>query len=102
MQVLWCWRCRMEVPMLDDEEFKIVSSLYSESFRNQLEEISIEKRFKEMLDYYYLITGFKETNPNAIMHHCISQYGPPCKNCGKPYRTSNASFCAACGNKRIS
>ena len=49
--------------------------------------------------YTYLrITGFRETNHNAIMHHQISQYGKPCKNCGKPYRTEKASFCAACGN----
>ena len=24
MKVLWCWRCRMEVPMLDEAEWKLV------------------------------------------------------------------------------
>ena len=27
MKMLWCWRCKAEVPMLDDDEFKRVSSL---------------------------------------------------------------------------
>jgi hypothetical protein len=27
MKMLWCWRCKTEVPMLDDDEFKRVSSL---------------------------------------------------------------------------
>ena len=58
-------------------------------------------RFKDLLDYYKRITGFEDTEPNAIMHHQIEQYGPPCKKCGKPYRTPQASFCAACGNKKI-
>ncbi len=22
MKMLWCWRCKRDVPMLDDEEFK--------------------------------------------------------------------------------
>jgi hypothetical protein len=24
MKLLWCWRCKSEVPMLDDDEFKRV------------------------------------------------------------------------------
>ncbi len=26
MKVLWCWRCGMDVPMLDEQEFEAVSS----------------------------------------------------------------------------
>lgn len=59
-----------------------------------------QKRFKELLDYYNDITGFGETEPNAIMHHAIGMYGTECENCGKPYRTPKAKICAACGNKR--
>jgi hypothetical protein len=90
----------MEIPMLDEEEYKIASKLYGESFGKRKPGISREERFKPMLDYYEKVTGFKETEPNAIMHHRIEQYGPPCEKCGKPYRTPLASFCAACGNKR--
>jgi hypothetical protein len=31
MKMLYCWRCKIDVPMLDEDEFAIVSQLYSES-----------------------------------------------------------------------
>ena len=87
----------MEAPMLDDKEFAVASKLYR-SARERTG--SMSERMQPLLDYYEKLTGSKETVPNAIMHHQISQYGPECENCGKPYRTPQASFCAACGNKR--
>lgn len=84
--------------MLDDEEYQIAHRLYGQGVRAK--EGTREERFKPLLDYYFLITGEKETEPNAVMHHRIAQYGPPCESCGKPYRTPQASFCAACGHKR--
>ena len=88
----------MDIPMLDENEYAIASKLYSEAFK--MAGLSIQERFKPMLDYYYSITGFNETEPNAIMHHRIAAFGPLCENCLKPYRTPTATFCAACGNKR--
>ena len=88
----------MEIPMLDEEEYSLAFKLYSDAFKAK-EKTRIE-RFKPLLDYYNNLTGFQETEPNAIMHHRISQYGPPCESCDKPYRTPEASLCAACGNKR--
>lgn len=84
--------------MLEGEESTIASQLYSEGFKTL--EKDRKKRFKKLLDYYNELTGFGETEPNAIIHHFADMYGPDCKNCGKPYRTHKASFCAACGNKR--
>ncbi|MEO8146979.1 MAG: hypothetical protein ABI723_05040 [Bacteroidia bacterium] len=98
MKALWCWRCKMEIPMLDEAEYEQARLYYSEEFKNLKH--NRQERFKKILDYYFEITGFEETEPNAIMHHRISIYGPPCENCGKPYRTPQASFCAACGHKR--
>jgi hypothetical protein len=43
------------------------------------------------------MTGLRETNINAIWHHRIAEYGPPCGACGKPLRTPKARLCAACG-----
>ncbi|MEV4882547.1 hypothetical protein MRBLMN1_001020 [Chitinophaga ginsengisegetis] len=98
MKILWCWRCRMELPMLDEVEYKKVYELYGKGIKSR--EGTYEERFKELMDYYEEVTGFSETIPNAIMHHRIAQYGGPCEKCGKPYRTPLASFCAACGNKK--
>ena len=91
----------MEIPMLDENEYQKAHILYRKGMKNSGVSLSnTQERFKELLDYYFEVTGFKETEPNAIMHHRIAQYGPPCENCGKPYRTPAASFCAACGLKR--
>ena len=48
---------------------------------------------------YFEITGYKETNFNAIWHHRLSAYGPKCSSCGHLLRTKEASFCANCGAK---
>ena len=85
----------MDVPMLDENEFKKAQELYSLGFKNAKPD-----RFKPLLEYYNNLTGFETDVPAAIMHHRIAQYGPACEKCGKPYRTPLASFCAACGNKR--
>jgi len=88
----------MDVPMLDEDEFKKALELYKLGFKHASQDRQV--RFKPLLDYYYNLTGFAVTEPNAIMHHEIALYGPPCEKCGKPYRTPLATFCAACGNRR--
>jgi hypothetical protein len=90
----------MEVPMLDEDEAKKAGELYSLAFSDRNKGVPISERFIPLLTYYNELTGFNEINHNAIMHHYVALYGPPCEKCGKPYRTPKASFCAACGNKR--
>ena len=55
---------------------------------------------QEALALYRDLTGFAETNLDAIRHHRLSLYGPTCTACGKPLRTPQATFCAACGTSR--
>lgn len=90
----------MEVPMLNEEQYAKAYELYGEAIKDIYREGGRFVRFKPLLDYYKEVTGWDETEPNAIMHHRIAQYGPPCEKCGKPYRTPQASFCAACGHRR--
>jgi len=108
MQMMYCWRCQMDMPMLDEDEFKIIKRLYSDGIRTTKEirqkyNLALDEcppakeRFQPLLKKYFEMTGFEETVPAAIMHHRISQYGPPCKHCGKPLRTPAATFCASCG-----
>ena len=95
------------MPMLDEDEFQTIADLYHDGFRATkefrekyglpLENCSIDERFRPLREKYLEITGYDETNQNAIMHHRISIYGAPCENCGKPLRTPQAAFCAACG-----
>src|ERR1700674_2068523 len=90
MRMLWCWRCKREVPMLDSVEFSEVLSKQDLTKRN------FKERFANSLAEYEKITGFKETNLNALYHHELSLYGPPCKRCGKPLRTPQAKLCGSC------
>jgi hypothetical protein len=91
-QLLYCWRCGTDMPMLTDAEWG--------SLRSTFENAPTSRRVAVLLDGYEEMTGYRETNPNAVFHHVISQYGPPCRACAKPLRTPRASFCAACGAQR--
>lgn len=100
MKDLWCWRCKKTVSMLNEGEYAIAYSLYGKGFLGQKSGRNKQELFEPLLDYYYKLTGQEASNPHAIMHHRISLYGPSCLNCGKPYRTPLATFCAACGNTK--
>jgi len=54
---------------------------------------------RDVLEQYRELTGFHETNVNAIWHHRLRDYGPPCTSCRKLLRTPRAKFCAACGTR---
>ena len=90
----------MEVAMLDEAEYAIAYKLYVEAFGKGKSDMTKEERFAPVVDYYRKITGVEEKESNAIMHHRINLYGEPCTKCGKPLRTPQALFCAACGNKK--
>lgn len=92
MKILWCWRCKMDVPMLDEDEYKRAVSLKGRG-AGELR----EREFGPVLREYERITGFHEPNINAFYHHLISLCGPPCSKCGKPLRSPRARSCAACG-----
>lgn len=102
----------MNIPMLDEEEFELCNQASKKG--RTLVEAEIAKRkivgypwledidgpyekLRYFIDMYRVITGFPETNPNAIFHHRLSTLGPDCPNCGNPLRTSLAKYCANCG-----
>ena len=85
----WCWRCKMDMPMLDEDEFALVMF--------ELQASRPDGR-QAMLAEYNRLTGLSETNPNAVYHHRISIYGPPCPHCRKVLRTPLAFKCFECGH----
>jgi hypothetical protein len=88
MRMLWCWRCRADMPMLDEPEFEKIKSLFwSAPLATRAERIRAE---------YERLTGVKESNMNAIFHHRLSVYGGPCQHCVKPLRTPRAKLCGSC------
>lgn len=78
--------------MLDDGEFERVISVRGTGKDGGLQ----GKIWTPVLAEYERITGVRETNPMAIYHHRISDYGPPCRFCDKPLRTPRAKLCGNC------
>ncbi|HIP78526.1 MAG TPA: hypothetical protein EYH07_08715 [Kiloniellaceae bacterium] len=93
--------------MLDEQEWEEIEPLLrramdqTKRYRAQhgvsLAEATQKGYGQAALERYFEITGFRETNPNALWHRRLSDLGPPCSACGKPLRTPQATFCAACG-----
>jgi hypothetical protein len=106
VRTLWCWRCKADVPMLDEEEYTQVAEVYhqcllhAKEFRRTegvpVQDPGIAQRMRPVCLRYEEITGMRENNANAILHHRLSRYGPPCTRCGKPLRTPSAKLCVAC------
>lgn len=96
------------MPMLTEEEWQVVHPLsYIAQIKQYREETgcSLSEALEKGLGYqtvaaYERVTGYKEANPNAILHHRLSLYGPPCHACGKPLRTPAARYCANCNAAR--
>jgi hypothetical protein len=91
MKILWCWRCKMDVPMLEDDEWSQVLPLIGHGSRGATLHESIYGSF---LAEYQRITGFKATNPAAVFHHRASLYGPLVRTvvsrCVRPWLSSAA------------
>jgi hypothetical protein len=97
----------MELPMLTEDEWALVEPLLQnamsdlQTYRAQHGvslQVARERSFGEAARAKYReITGFDETNSDAIWHHRASLFGPPCKVCNQPLRTPRASICAECG-----
>jgi len=65
MKLFWRWRRKTDVPMLDDEEFKRRTSPRGTGAEGNM----WERQFGPVLREYERITGFRESNPNAVYHH---------------------------------
>lgn len=96
MKDLYCWRCGIVMPMLDENEFEqvLIELMFGgEAMRRGVPEA---EAYRSALDLYEEFTGLRETNFRALYHHRIAMYGPSCEHCGKPLRTPAAKLCAAC------
>ena len=73
---------------------------YREKHACSLAEATTKGFGRDACALYEEITGFPESNANALFHHRLSLYGPPCHSCGKPLRTPQETYCPMCGTER--
>ncbi len=108
MKLLYCWRCRTDVPMLDESEFAVVAHVHRQctaavkAYREQhgatLANTPRADLMRPVLETYRELTGVNAGDPDHVLKHRLALIGPPCTACGRPLRTPQASFCAACGH----
>jgi hypothetical protein len=106
-KTLYCWRCKADIPMLDEQEWQEVSALLGQGVQNvknyrrdrnaTLAEVPKQLHDAGALERYFEMTGYRETDVNVLWHHRLSQFGPPCESCGRPLRAPQAKICAECG-----
>ena len=110
MRVVWCWRCKRSIPMLDEREYQSISEgitigvnvvqlvLIKEGrdFKKSDEELL----YREVARRYLEITGVSDVDYGDIRRHRLSLIGPPCVKCGKELRTPLARKCVECGHAR--
>jgi hypothetical protein len=86
-----------EWQLVDPDDYIAQVKQYRQEHNCSLTEAMKAGLGRETLAAYERLTGFPETNPEALFHHRVALYGPPCSYCGKPLRTPAARSCAACG-----
>ena len=106
----YCWRCRMDVPMLTEPEWELVAphlrdaiaqiKRYREEHRCSMLEARKSGFGRRALEVYEQLTGFRETFAESLYHHRLSQFGPPCEKCDRLLRTPRARTCVECGHRR--
>ena len=102
-----CWRCEKVVPFLNEGEWAQVEPLILKSVENvkryrertgaSVSEALGAQRATAALAKFAQLTGYFETDANAIWHHRRSLYGAVCPSCGELFRTPRARICAGCG-----
>jgi hypothetical protein len=93
--------------MLDENEFAAVEQVhrdctanvkaFREEHQTSLEDTPRADLMRPVLDTYGELTGVTVSDPDHVLKHRLALIGPPCVACGRPLRTPQASFCAACG-----
>jgi hypothetical protein len=103
---LYSFKLKCEVPLLSDDEYRPIAHALAQrmaairSYRLQ-HNVTLEEARRcansDALDYYERLTGIRLAHPEELYAVRLSDYGRPCPQCGKPFRTPKAKLCAECG-----
>lgn len=104
----YCWRCKTDVPMLDEREWAQIEPVLRRSIKTvqgirertgaNLQEALTGTAWRTEVDRIHLqLTGLLIADPMEIWHHRLADRGPPCPACGRLARTPRAKRCPECG-----
>ncbi len=106
MKTYYCWRCKKDMPFLEEDEWQQVSPHLTDAIRGIKEyrqkhgcDIATAHKYarpKAAL-LFEEITGMPGVQFDVIYHHRLADKGPECKKCGHLFRTPKASYCVNCG-----
>ena len=109
MKIYYCWRCRQEMPFLNEREWTQIAphlehimtdiKQYREENNVDLHTAKIKMKFRAT-EIFEQLTGYKDIDPQIIFHHRLNDWGQECSNCGYLLRTQNGAFCVHCGQKQ--
>lgn len=108
MKIQWCWKCKKDVPMLDEREWAEALALHLKAVRYHKRAVETEAEndiaehrradvaLRECLNQ---LTHEMNEYPYACMNHAhrVAARGDPCPNCGQALRTPAARQCFECG-----
>lgn len=106
-RTLYSYRRREEVPLLTEEEFAPIAEIlddFPQKIAAMAEERNCTLQEAETLlgqpafEHYKMLTGIGIYRMLDFYTLRLSSYGRPCPNCGRPFRTPKAKFCAECGH----
>src|SRR5947207_14375383 len=107
-EIRYCWRCGEDVPALTDDEVAVVLPLWKEAAQaaglNSAFSVADFLRANPLCEKAHTaherLTGRRLGTRCMQIFHKLSDFAPPCPNCGKPLRTTSAKQCLLCDWRR--
>ena len=110
MERVFCWRCGRFVVAYDEDTFAAVARLHLEGVKRikayrekhgcSLAETPVAELHRPLYQAHEQRTGENNVHHDEIVKHRLREFGPPCPNCGRNFRTPAASKCFECGTRR--
>ena len=107
MKRAYCWRCKNFIVVIEDNDLMEFDQLYAKCleqvklYREQnkvaLSDAPVRELFAPVYRFYEDRGGDTTAGHVEFYKHRERNFGPSCPDCGKNFRTKEASFCAECG-----
>lgn len=108
MKKYFCWKCKIVMPFLEEDEWLQVSPLLADgvkAIKNYREKhgcdlhTARENCKPEAMLKFEEMTGMPGIHLETIYHHRLKDWGQECPQCNHLLRTQKANVCTKCGWK---